>query len=329
MKKRVLAALLCLTLAMTLLAGCGSKDTASEDTSTETEAGDTSTETETDDASTETEAEVTEKGTIRVGGKFSNESKILSELYSLALEDNGYTVDRTFPNGEFPLTEVLQKGTVDIYPELTGIALTEVLDGELLTDKQEIYDYVSKEYKERWNLIWLEPTDIEDKIGMVMLKERAEELGITNLSELQEQSAGLVFCKLNVIPVPEGDQLRMDEYYGTFEYDVEEADVSSELWGGLEYGYFDAALVYVTSLSRNLDDKYIILDEDIPVFPAQYAAPVIRGEILEQYPEIEDIINKVSAQLTTEKMVELLNKDWNNTEEFEAMVKDFYETNCK
>ena len=48
-----------------------------------------------------------------------------------------------------------------------------------------------------------------------------------------------------------------------------------------------------------------VLEDDKNFFPPYYAIPVVRGEILEKYPEIQDVFEKLAPLLTDESMQEM------------------------
>ena len=78
-----------------------------------------------------------------------------------------------------------------------------------------------------------------------------------------------------------------------------------------------------------LGDTFVVIEEDKPVWPPQYVAPIVRQEVLDEYPEIEEICNNVSQYITTESMIEMLDKVVNNGEEYEDVAEEFYNENCK
>ena len=47
------------------------------------------------------------------------------------------------------------------------------------------------------------------------------------------------------------------------------------------------------------------LEDDKNFFPPYYAIPLIRGEVIEMYPEIIPIIEELGTKLTNEIMIEL------------------------
>ncbi len=49
----------------------------------------------------------------------------------------------------------------------------------------------------------------------------------------------------------------------------------------------------------------IVLDDDKKIFPPYYAAPVIRNEVLEKYPELAPVLNKLVGKINDSVMTEL------------------------
>ena len=49
----------------------------------------------------------------------------------------------------------------------------------------------------------------------------------------------------------------------------------------------------------------VVLDDDKNFFPPYYAVPIIRNSVLDEYPEIENLMNKLGGYLTNESVQEL------------------------
>ena len=281
MKKRVLSAFLCAMMIATMAVGCGSKD-ASKDAGSD------------------------DKGKIVVGGKSFTEAYLLSEIYADALEDNGYEVERVYDMNTDTISPAIQNGEIDMYPEYTGTALTDVLGLDMETDTDKVYESVSKGYEDKWNITWLDMTTMEDKVAIVMLKDKADELGVKNLTDLQKVADQLTLGDGVNFAEREDDLLRLNKLYGDFNFKVVNVDHS------LAYSCLDDGTVDVipglTTDVQLLDDKYVKIEEDIPVWPPQYVAPIVRDEVLEKYPEMKDVLNNVSKHISTESMIEMLTK---------------------
>lgn len=302
MKKRVLSAFLCAMMIATMAVGCGSKD-ASKDAGSD------------------------EKGKIVVGGKSFTEAYLLSEIYADALEDNGYEVERVYDMNTDTISPAIQNGEIDMYPEYTGTALTDVLGLDMETDTDKVYESVSKGYEDKWNITWLDMTTMEDKVAIVMLKDKADELGVKNLTDLQKVADQLTLGDGVNFAEREDDLLRLNKLYGDFNFKVVNVDYS------LAYSCLDDGTVDVipglTTDVQLLDDKYVKIEEDIPVWPPQYVAPIVRDEVLEKYPEMKDVLNNVSKHISTESMIEMLDEVINGGSEYEDVAADFYKENCK
>lgn len=48
-----------------------------------------------------------------------------------------------------------------------------------------------------------------------------------------------------------------------------------------------------------------VLQDDLGYFPPYYAAPLVRGETLRTYPQLEDALNKLAGKISNEQMAEL------------------------
>lgn len=302
MKKRVLSAFLCAMMIATMAVGCGSKD-ASKDAGSD------------------------DKGKIVVGGKSFTEAYLLSEIYADALEDNGYEVERVYDMNTDTISPAIQNGEIDMYPEYTGTALTDVLGLDMETDTDKVYESVSKGYEDKWNITWLDMTTMEDKVAIVMLKDKADELGVKNLTDLQKVADQLTLGDGVNFAEREDDLLRLNKLYGDFNFKVVNVD-HSLAYSCLDDGTIDVIPGLTTDVQL-LDDKYVKIEEDIPVWPPQYVAPIVRDEVLEKYPEMKDVLNNVSKHISTESMIEMLDEVINGGSEYEDVAADFYKENCK
>ncbi len=131
-----------------------------------------------------------EKGTsvIKVGSKDFTENLIVAELYALALEDEGYKVERLSNISGSLIHQSLISNEIDLYPEYTGTGLLSILGQPLETDPQKVYQTVKDAYKEKFQVTWLDYSKANDGQGLVIRTDIAEKLGITSISELVYQT---------------------------------------------------------------------------------------------------------------------------------------------
>ena len=125
--------------------------------------------------------------TIGIGSKAWTEQLILGNLLVELLESHGYPVNDRTGLGETPvLRNAMESGEIDLYWEYTGTVLMTVMEDEEITEADEAYQRV-KEWDETENdIIWLDYASANNTWTLMMLEEKAEELGIETISDLAD-----------------------------------------------------------------------------------------------------------------------------------------------
>lgn len=260
---------------------------------------------------------------IIVGSKDFTESIVVAEIYVLALEDAGYQVEREMSLGNAVIREAILSGDVDIYPEYTGTSLVAVLGMDPIYDPDECYNTVKEEYAKQLNLDYLEPTSVNDSQGLAMTVERAEELGISTISDAWEQAPDLIFsCKAEFQESPSG-YIPLKDTYGDAKWKDVAIMEHTLSFSAAKSGDVDIFSVYTTEGSLSGGD-YIVLEDDQKAYAPYYLAPVARPEALEENPGAEDIINQVTKTFTTKKIIELNARIDLDNEDVEDVAEDYY-----
>ena len=111
------------------------------------------------------------------------ESFIVAELYALALEQEGFGVERKFNLGGTNVTqEAMEKGDLDLYPEYTGTCLLNVLKEEPIKDPEELYAHVKAEYEANYGMTLLDASAANNSQGLVITRSIAKLYGIQTVS---------------------------------------------------------------------------------------------------------------------------------------------------
>ncbi|MFE4710275.1 glycine betaine ABC transporter substrate-binding protein [Paenibacillus sp. NPDC056722] len=265
------------------------------------------------------------KTVVKVGSKNFTESLILGEMYALALEDAGYKVDRKLNlGGTLVAHEALKKGDIDFYPEYTGTGLINVLELPPNSDAKTVYDEVAKGYKDKFNLIWLEPTNANDSQGLVTSKKIAEKYNLYKISDLVKYAP-----ELNMAAVPEFEEREdglkgLNATYGKLNFK------SMKLFDyGIKYrvvldGEADVTVGFTTDGDLTNKDL-VLLEDDKKFWPPYFVAPVIRGELNDKDPEIAKVLNKISAKLDNETVQKLNAQVDIEKKEYADVAKSFLE----
>ena len=267
-----------------------------------------------------------DKGTIRVGSKDFTENEIVAELYALALEDAGYQVERIMDISSSVIHTAIVNDEIDLYPEYTGTGLISILKMDPLTDAQEVYDTVKEAYAEQFGLVWLDYAEANDGQGLFISRKASDEYGITTISELQENASELRFASQGEFDEREDGLPGLEKVYGPFEW------ASSKVYdNGLKYQVVesdeaDVSPAYTTEGRLSETDKFVLLDDDKHVWPPYNLAPVVRGNVLEENPEIEEILKKVNETLDTASITALNAKVDVDKEEYEDAALEYWES---
>ncbi|NER79178.1 MAG: quaternary ammonium transporter [Leptolyngbya sp. SIO1D8] len=239
---------------------------------------------------------------IKIGSKDFTEQLILGEVYALVLEDAGFTVERKLNLGGTPVAQAaLESGEIDLYPEYTGTGLLTVLKEPVNSDPTAVYETVSTQYKENFNLVWLEPAPMNNTQALAMTQERATELGITTISEMAAQASDLILIGPPEFEVREDGLPGLKVAYGDFQFKAYKAVDPGLRYKGLVDGEADVAVAFGTDGEISAFNL-VVLEDDKVLFPPYQVAPVVRQELLEANPELADILNELSPLITDETM---------------------------
>ncbi len=263
---------------------------------------------------------------VVVGSKDFTENEIVAEIYALALEDAGFTVERKMNiAGSVVHTSITSK-EIDIYPEYTGTGLISILQMDALTDQDEVYNTVKEAYDEKFNITWLDYAQANDGQGLFISKKASDEYGITTISDLQANADKLRFASQGEFDEREDGIPGLTKVYGPFNWKSSKIYDNGLKFEVVESDEADAAPAYTTEGRLTETDKFVLLEDDKHMWPPYNLAPIVRNEVLKQYPEIAEVLNAVSATLDTETVTQLNAKVDIDGEEYEDVALEYWES---
>ncbi len=271
-------------------------------------------------------AALAEDVTIRIGSKDFTENEVVAEIYALALEDAGFKVERVFDIASSVIHQSIISNEIDLYPEYTGTGLISILQEDPLNDPQEVYDKVKEEYEKQFGITWLDYAEANDGQGIFISKAVSDEYGITTLSDLQANADKIRFASQGEFDEREDGIPGLEAVYGEFNWASSKVYDNGLKYQVVESGDADAAPAYTTEGQLSQTDKFVLLEDDKQVWPPYNLAPIVRDEVLEAAPEIEEVLNKVSASLDTATVTALNAQVDIDKEEYEDVAADYYES---
>lgn len=241
--------------------------------------------------------------TIIVGSFAYPESEILGEIYAQALTAGGIDVETKFNIGPRQQTiPALQGGEINVMPEYNGNLLA-YYDTEYTERTTEDIDAVLAEAIAVDKLQVLESAEAEDKDAYVVTKETAEANDLTEIGDLSALEpftlgASPQFAELGYgIP-------GLADVYGVS--DVKFRPI--EDFGGpdtvkaLVDDSIQVADIFTTSPAIVSEDL-VVLEDPENLISAQNVVPLLAESVYTD--ELAEVLNKVSAELTTEDLIAL------------------------
>lgn len=247
-----------------------------------------------------------QKGEIVIAGKLGAEPEIIMNIYKILIEEESdITVDLEPNLGKTDMVfNALQQGSIDIYPEFTGTVIVSLLGEQAESNEaEEVYAQARDGIKEAYNLELLEPMMFNNTYTVAVTEEFAEENNLTAISDLKpienQITAGFTL-EFND---------RYDGYVGmqdVYNMDFNEVNTMDPglRQGAIENGEVDVIDAYATD-SYMVELGLVTLEDPENLFPPYQGAPLMRADTLEQYPELESILNQLSGQITDEEMREM------------------------
>jgi osmoprotectant transport system substrate-binding protein len=276
---RVSAILLTLVLAV---AACGSSGTSKTTTAKGPGAG---------------------KPAVTFGTKNFPEQFLLGELYAQALRAKGFHVNLKSDVGA---TEIIYRaltlGTLDAYPEYTGILRT-VIGGKNVRAANAADAYrQARQVAASEGIVMLNPTPFVDRDALAVKPAFASRYHLRSIPDLAK-----VPRPVRISGAPEF-RTRLEGFIGLREvYGLHNIVFRSQRIGtqyaALDARTVDAADVFTTDGQLTSSSSYVVLKDPQNMFGFQNVAPLVRQKVLDvQGPAFAKILDAVSATLTTRVM---------------------------
>lgn len=243
---------------------------------------------------------------VVLGSKNFTESFILGELIAQQIEQHtGLKVDRRFYlAGTYICQQAILSGRIDIYPEYTGTALTAVLKQKAGSDRSDVYQRVKSEYERRFQLTLGPPFGFNDTFAMEIRGEDARRLGLKTLSQSAAYAphwrAGFGY---EFMERPDGYRGLAETYGLHFAEQPRIMDLGL-LARALKEHQIDFAGGNATDgLIPALD--LFVLEDDRHYFPPYEAVPVIREQLLQQHPELGEVLEALGNTISDSEMQQM------------------------
>ena len=233
--------------------------------------------------------------TITVGSQAYYSNEIIAEIYSQALEDAGFTVERQFNIGQRDAyLPSLENGDIDLFPEYTG-NLLQFYDAETTaTTSDDVYAALAGALPD--GLTVLDQASATDEDSYNVTAQFAADNNLASLADLAKVTTPLTLGgNAELEERPYGPAGLLATYGATVGFSAT-GDTTVE---DLVAGTVNIANVYSAD-PRIQTEKLVTLDDPEGLFLASNVVPLVNADVADS---IADVINAVQAKLTPEALV--------------------------
>jgi osmoprotectant transport system substrate-binding protein len=243
------------------------------------------------------------KHRLTVGSKNFTEQVVLGEMIAQLLENRLHQpVERKLNLGGTLLAhQALLAGEIDMYPEYTGTAFTNILKRGGVTDPAVVLDRVRAEYASGMHLEVLDPLGFSSSFAMTVRGEDARARHLETLSDAAGDPVGFSLgAGYEFVTRPDGFSAVNTAYSIKWTAAPKSMDL------GLLY----TALLgkQVSMVAANTTDGALtkldvkVLKDDKRAFPPYDACIVARSELLAANPEVRKTLSALSGKISEQTM---------------------------
>lgn len=244
-------------------------------------------------------------GSVTVGSANFPEAVLLGEMYAQALEAKDVEVQRNLNIGaREAYIKAIEDGSVDLLPEYTGNLLLFYKKSSSETDEQKVYDQLQDALPKE--LTALEMAEAVDEDAVVVTQETAKKYDLKSIEDLEPVSSDLVVGGSPEFRERQAGLRGLEDVYGLEFAEFKTLDVAGPLSiEALKTGEVDVTQLFTTQSAIEANN-FVVLDDPKNIAIPQNVVPLIRSDALND--DIEQTLNAVSAELTTDELAGLVKR---------------------
>ena len=243
--------------------------------------------------------------TINIATKPMTEGYILGQMLTELIEqdtDLKVNITNGVGGGTSNIHPAIVKGEFDLYPEYTGTSWEAVLKKEASYDESK-FDELQKEYKEKYNLEYVNLYGFNNTYGLAVNKDIAEKYNLKTYSDLAKVSNNLIFgAEYDFFEREDGYKELQKVYNVDFKKKID-MDIGLK-YQAMKDKKIDVMVIFTTDGQLAISDV-VVLEDDKKMYPSYRAGTVVRSEILSKYPELKPVLEKLNNILDDKTMADL------------------------
>ncbi len=254
-------------------------------------------------------------GNVVIGGQNYAEMQIMSEMYSALLENAGYDVTLKLVKSRDVYAPQMQKGNVDISADYLS-SMTEFLNKQqngpdaepVASNDADATVAELKKLAEPTGIEPLEPAEAQDANAFAVTKEFADENDLTTMSDLAALGKPVTLAAAEDCSQRDDCALGLKDVYGLDITKVEPLGFGTTgTKDALKKG--EVTLGQVGTSDATLESLgLVLLEDDKELQNAENLVPMVNSDFLDAHPDVADVLNEMSAGLTTDDLATMIGK---------------------
>ena len=271
---------------------------------------------------------------ITVSSKIDTEGGLLGNMIAIALEDAGLPVERRLQlGGTQVVREAILAGQIDIYPEYTGNAayFFNEADSDVWKDAEAAHARAAELDAEQNNITWLQSAPANNTWAIALTGTLAAENDLVTMSDFGAWVANGGEVKLaastEFVSSPAVLPAMQDAYGFVLTQDqtvvLSGGDTAATIQAAARgTSGVNAAMAYGTDGGVGATGL-VVMTDDKGVQPVYEPAPIVRGDVLAEYPAIAEVLNPIFASLDMATLQKLNGRIQVGGEPAEAVARDY------
>lgn len=275
---------------------------------------------------------------VVVSSKIDTEGALLGNMILQVLQANDIETTDKVSLGATPIVrEAIKAGEIDIYPEYTGNAafFYNLADDPLWKDADAAYEKAKELDYAAEKIVWLTPAPANNTWAVAIREDLAAANSITSFSDFGRYVTGGGEVKLAASSEFVNSESALPAFQSTYGFTLAPeqlivlsgGDTAATIAAAAQQtDGANAAMVYGTD-GAIASAGLVVLEDDMGVQPVYEPAPTIREAVLQEYPQIETLLQPVFAKLDLATLQELNGRIQVNGEAAPDVARDWLTAN--
>lgn len=245
---------------------------------------------------------------VVVASKIDTEGALLGNMIILMLEANGITTENKTEFGPTPMVrKAIAAGQIDIYPEYTGNGafFFSMADSPLWKDASKGYEKVKELDMRENNIVWLTPAPANNTWAIAGRKDVMDANKLASLEDFARFVNGGGNVKLAGSEEFVNSAAALPAFQKAYGFTLRK-DQLLTLSGGNTAQTEKAAATGINGVNFTMaygtDGQLtalglVVLEDTMGIQPVYEPAPIVRKEVLDKNPEIENVLKPVFESL--------------------------------